>query len=283
MACLATVLAQPGMPRPRRQIVTPLTLCVAIVGSAAALAFGSAACGAESASPAVATSPQELSTDLTENDAALRTAIDAWRADGDPPSGPPPQEVLDRALFLQESIRVLARRPGLYTETIALLPARLARHVRDFTAAARKLRKLSHGSGTVEVRTGEPPPLADLVAFYREAKQRSRIAPHFLAAIHLVETKFGRVKNDSVAGAKGPMQFIPSTWKIYGHGGNIQDPHDAILAAARLLRANGAPSSYARALYAYNPSKLYVAAVSRYATAIARDPVAIHFLYCWGP
>jgi membrane-bound lytic murein transglycosylase B len=109
------------------------------------------------------------------------------------------------------------------------------------------------------------------------------VHPHYLAAIHHVETKFGRVKSKSVAGAKGPMQFIPSTWRIYGRGGNIQDPHDAILAASRLLRANGAPRSYGRALYAYNPSKLYVAAVSRFARVLQRDPYALYFLYCWGP
>jgi membrane-bound lytic murein transglycosylase B len=36
------------------------------------------------------------------------------------------------------------------------------------------------------------------------------------------------------------MQFLPSTWRRYGHGGDIQATADAILAAARLLRANGA-------------------------------------------
>ncbi len=79
------------------------------------------------------------------------------------------------------------------------------------------------------------------------------------------------------------MQFIPSTWKIYGRGGDVQDPADAIPAAARLLRDHGAPGNYRRALYHYNPSGLYVDAVSRYAKEIARDPDAIHFLYCWGP
>jgi hypothetical protein len=37
------------------------------------------------------------------------------------------------------------------------------------------------------------------------------------------------------------MQFLPTTWKRYGRGGDIQATGDAILAAARLLRANGAP------------------------------------------
>jgi len=27
------------------------------------------------------------------------------------------------------------------------------------------------------------------------------------------------------------MQFLPSTWRAYGLGGDIEDPHDAILAA----------------------------------------------------
>jgi membrane-bound lytic murein transglycosylase B len=79
------------------------------------------------------------------------------------------------------------------------------------------------------------------------------------------------------------MQFIPSTWMIYGRGGDIQDPHDAILAAARLLRANGAPRRYGPALRAYNNSGLYVDAVSHYAKLIARDPYALYFLYAWEP
>jgi len=42
---------------------------------------------------------------------------------------------------------------------------------------------------------------------------------------------------------------------------NVWDPADAIAGAARLLRANGAPADYRRALYAYNPSDAYIEAV----------------------
>ena len=45
--------------------------------------------------------------------------------------------------------------------------------------------------------------------------------------------------------------------------GDIQATGDAILAAARLLRANGAPADMARALYAYNSSHRYVRAGQR--------------------
>jgi membrane-bound lytic murein transglycosylase B len=98
-----------------------------------------------------------------------------------------------------------------------------------------------------------------------------------------VESAFGRVRNQSVAGAQGPMQFLPATWRRYGLGGDIRDPRDAILGAANFLHQAGAPRLYARALYAYNPSALYVDAVRRYARLIARDGDAVYFLYSWRP
>ena len=77
------------------------------------------------------------------------------------------------------------------------------------------------------------------------------------------------------------MQFIPSTWAAYGMGGNIHDPHDAIMGAANYLRASGAPRNYRRALYAYNNSTLYVDAVLRYARRIRRDERDLLALYSW--
>jgi Transglycosylase SLT domain len=79
------------------------------------------------------------------------------------------------------------------------------------------------------------------------------------------ESKFGRVVSASSAGAQGPMQFIPSTWAAYGLGGDVHDPHDAILGAANYLHASGAPADYRVALYHYNPVPEYVDAVMRYA------------------
>ena len=230
-----------------------------------------------------AATPQQLAAELTALDRELRAGVDAWRAEADPPVAPPPDELIAQARRLQGTVRFLAKRPKMAKRTVRLLPGRVRRQVRHLTVAARKLRRLSSGSRKRKLKTGNPKPLAELIGHYRKAKRHHRIAPHYLAAINLVETKFGRVKSRSVAGARGPMQFIPSTWRIYGRGGNIHDPHDAILAAARLLRANGAPRRYGRALYAYNPSKLYVVAVHRYAKLIARDPHAVYVLYCWGP
>jgi membrane-bound lytic murein transglycosylase B len=99
-----------------------------------------------------------------------------------------------------------------------------------------------------------------------------------LAAVNLVESQFGRLRNDSVAGAQGPMQFMPATWAAYGLGGDVQDPRDAILGAANYLHANGAPADDAGALYHYNPSPLYVDAVQRYARRM-HDAAAFRAFY----
>src|SRR5436309_2447672 len=87
---------------------------------------------------------------------------------------------------------------------------------------------------------GWPRPAPTLLSFFRAAQARFGVPWPFLAAIELVETRFGRIRGSSSAGAKGPMQFLPATWALYGHG-SIDSPRSAILAAARLLAANGAP------------------------------------------
>jgi membrane-bound lytic murein transglycosylase B len=251
---------------------------VACAAATAIACVGLLGCGGASAS-----SPQRVAGQLEQTDSALRSAIDEWRAGGDPPSSAPPQEVLDQAAALQADARHLARHRNLNNQVIALLSGPLASEITRLTTAQRDLLRLSAGSRHRKLKVGAPPPLSDLVGFYREANQRYGVAWNYLAAVHLVETKFGRVKSNSVAGAKGPMQFIPSTWRIYGNGGDIQDPRAAILGAANLLHHNGAPPQYARALRAYNDSGLYVDAVTHYAREIAANPYALYYLYCWQP
>jgi membrane-bound lytic murein transglycosylase B len=255
--------------------VVRATALAAVVIAVTALA----GCGGASAAPP----PQQVADQIEQNDASMREAIDAWRASGDPPSSPAPADVVDRSAELQDQIALLGDHPNLAVRVIPLLTGSVRGEVARLYAARRALLRLSAGSGHKKLKLGQRPPLADLVGFYDEAERRLGVGANYLAAIHLVETKFGRVVNNSVAGAQGPMQFIPTTWQIYGHGGDIRDPHDAILAAARLLRANGAPQRYGPALRAYNPSGLYVQAVTRYAREIGRDPYALYYLYTWEP
>jgi len=124
-------------------------------------------------------------------------------------------------------------------------------------------------------------PLETLRAYYNEAYRRYGIDPSYLASINFIESKFGRVNGPSSAGALGPMQFIPSTWAEYGQGGNIMDPHDSILAAARLLVHNGAPYNMRNAIWHYNPDFDYVDAVEAFARAYRSDPGWLDRMYYW--
>jgi membrane-bound lytic murein transglycosylase B len=258
---------------------------VAVPATLAGLAaFVLVACGegqpAASRSAAPPTAPAALSARLSANNVALRRGIDAWRGGG-PASGLPSDKVVRRARFVQRASGLLARDPRLAEATLRRIPARLAREMAALSVAARDLRRLSAGWPAHKVRIGLPRPLAELLGYYRTAERRFHVGWNVLAAVHLVESAFGRVRSASVAGAQGPMQFMPATWRTYGLGGDVRDPHDAILGAANLLSQAGAPASYARALYAYNPSRLYVDAVQRYARVMAQDRDAVYFLYCW--
>jgi hypothetical protein len=126
------------------------------------------------------------------------------------------------------------------------------------------------------IATGEIP--AEYLRLYQQAGQRYGVDPWILAAIGKIETQHGqstapgvRSGVNSYGCCAGPMQFSivgpRSTWDAYGVDGNgdgrrsVYDPADAIPAAARYLRAGGAPQDYHAAIFAYNHAEWYVAQV----------------------
>ena len=125
-----------------------------------------------------------------------------------------------------------------------------------------------------------PESIDDLLGYYHEAEDRFGVPWYYLAAINLVETRMGRIRGDSYAGARGPMQFMPATWAAYGKG-DITDPHDSILAAGRYLRAAGAPKKMSQAIWAYNHDNDYVDAVTKYAEVMRADASAYRGFYGW--
>ena len=184
----------------------------------------------------------------------------------------------------QVAVRALADHPAWDAAVTAALPDALRQAAIDDAAAGRDLRSL--------VRTPkpnlpawtivEPAPADELRRDYQEGEARFGVPWEYLAAVHLVETKMGRLRGTSTAGARGPMQFLPSTWKAYGGGGDIDSDHDAIIGAARYLAANGgADGRMANALHHYNPTDKYVRAVTRYAERMRADPASYRGYWGW--
>jgi hypothetical protein len=218
---------------------------------------------------------------LTATTRALDRAVAVWRETG---AALQPRELRLWALDQQR----LYLRFGLASRAagdavVARLPADLRADARDVLRARRALVRLTRPT-TLPLsafRTGPAAPADRLLAFYREAERRFGVPWHVLAAVNFVETAFGKVRSRSSAGAQGPMQFLPATWRAYGLGGDVHDPHDAILGAANMLHANGAPRQLRRALYAYNHSDRYVDAVLAYAAVIRRDRTAYYGFHAW--
>ena len=230
---------------------------------------------------AIPRQPDALAQRLTATQRGLDDAVDAWLEEGDPARGAPPEDVTLYALDQQSIHRLLSCRPKLAHAVLARVPGRVAAHVRATIRARRKLAPLATPQPIRAFRTGPAEPAGRLLQHYREAQRRFGVGWQVLAAVNLVESAYGRMRNNSTAGAQGPMQFIPSTWAAYGMGGNVRDPHDAILGAANYLHANGAPRDYRGALYHYNPSSLYVDAVLAYANRMRRDAQNFYAYSAW--
>ena len=117
-----------------------------------------------------------------------------------------------------------------------------------------------------------------LLPIYQAAGTAYGVPWQVLAAINEVETDYGRDLSVSSAGAEGWMQFLPSSWAVYGvdaNGDGYKDPYnptDAIFAAARYLRAAGAATNLRGAIFSYNHSQAYVESVTLRAKLLGGTP-----------
>jgi membrane-bound lytic murein transglycosylase B len=222
------------------------------------------------AQPRLAADPAQLADDLVADEQVLHDASATEAA------------LVQAARRQQAAYRAIGHHPEWDEVTRGRIPqAMLA--VYDLNVDARRqLGQLAQATDTVPAwRIEAPAPAQELLDYYREAESASGVGWNFLAAINLIETRFGRINGVSPAGAQGPMQFMPSTFAAYGAGGDIHSPRDSIMAAGRMLAANGFASDRDHAIYRYNNANAYVQAVNDYAAVLAADPEAFTGYYRW--
>ncbi len=134
----------------------------------------------------------------------------------------------------------------------------------EYGKRERLARETSSRAVVARERVNEPSvnyDLEGLRAIYREAANKFGIDWKLIEAVHQVET--GKSSDSCVrsyAGATGPMQFLPSTFRHYqNEGSDICSLRDSVFAAANLLSASGASNGdIDSALLSYNHSWSYV-------------------------
>ncbi len=221
--------------------------------------------------PGIPTDPAELAARLVEIEWLVRgTPLD------DSAYG-------DYAHEQQMLYRHLGRHPELHAVLWEAVPESLVPSVELQLAGRQSIAGISSGDPPMNVPAWEiiePLPADELLEIYRQAATDTGIDWTFLAAINLLETGFGRIAGVSTAGAQGPMQFLPTTWEEVSDG-DITDPYDAIPAAARYLVRRGGPDDMQRALWGYNNTDYYVAAVSAYAELFESDIASYYAAHAW--
>ena len=268
---------------------------------AAALAIALVACSGDddadvaepSTTQTTSTATTVLTTTTTEIDpdippvagatpAAMAEQLETAQATIDDPAASAAE--LAAAGHLQQVVyRALAAAPADWVVDVkAALPSTLHDDVDANVEAGRQLRALVRNPrpNLPAWRIVEPEPASVLRDHYVAAEAEFGVPWQYLAAVHLTETRMGRIRGTSTAGARGPMQFLPSTWEAYGEG-DIEDTGDSIRAAARYLKANGAPGDMDNALYRYNPTEKYVIAVKLYAAQMMANERQFYGYYGW--
>lgn len=222
------------------------------------------------AQPRLASDPAQLGADLVADELALR----------DPAT---PEDALWAAARRQQvAYRAIGRHPEWDAVIRPQIPPSLVVTYDRNVAARRQLAAMAQPRDTLPAWTIIPPaPVDELLGYYHQAEAETGVGWNYLAAINLVETRFGSISGVSTAGAQGPMQFLPSTFAGYGQGGDVHSPHDSIMAAGRFLSANGFASSPDRAIFGYNHANQYVEAVKDYAAVLADDPGSLAGYYRW--
>jgi hypothetical protein len=257
----------PSMPASATTAAAPATVRTQLMDETTPLEPPATAAGAQ---PKISLDPAQVADDLVADEQALR----------DPSTAEPALTAAARRQ--QAAYRAIGRHTEWDAITRPRIPPSLLETYDRNVDARRQLYPMTEVRNTVPAwRIVPPAPADELMDSYREAEAASGVGWNYLAAINLVESRFGSIQGDSTAGAQGPMQFLPSTFDAYGNGGDINSPRDSIMAAGRYLAANGFANDRDSAIFRYNNADRYVRAVNDYAAVLAVDPPAFTGYYRW--
>ncbi len=150
------------------------------------------------AQPQLASDPAQLADDLVADEHALRDPSTAEAA------------LVAAAHRQQAAYRAIGRHPEWDATTRPRIPPSLLDVYDRNVDARRQLTAMTSTRDTLPAWRIEPPAPADeLLDYYHQAESESGVGWNYLAAINLIETRFGSIVGVSTAGAEGPMQFLP--------------------------------------------------------------------------
>jgi len=177
----------------------------------------------------------------------------------------PSGETSGTAVVASLNENIVEVKPRSFSVELRQSPYQKARLRRTLAVAAR---------GQVE---GEPDPGFEFKRVWaQKAAAAWNIDWKILEAVWQVESgKTWWTTRRSYAGATGPCQFMPGTWRAYAQDGDgngsqeIYSARDCLFGAAKLLSVNGAASGNIRgALLRYNHSLAYVNKVLKIAESL---------------
>jgi len=214
------------------------------------------------------------------NEARAARLTELERAIRDPTT--PLDRLADLGHAEQRILRVLSRHPDDAAAVLPLVAEDVRSSVRRLLAGT-----VAAGRTVVRPRTDlpdwrivEPLPADELMGHYRAAEAEHGVPWSVLASVNLNETRMGRLRGTSYAGAQGPMQFMPATWASYGKG-DVNDDGDAIMAAGHYLAKSGWARDPDKAIWHYNHSDAYVHAIKQFASVLDEEPRMLHALRGW--
>lgn len=153
----------------------------------------------------------------------------------------------------------------LNQEEIAKIKLIEYKNVLDAEQKAKEQKELAENASKIE-KLNKAGLTGTFINEYIKASRNYNVPWEVIAAVHYVETRqSGDTHISSYAGAQGPMQFMPSTFRAYAKDGDndgiarIGNVKDAVQTAANYMAANGAANgNVVGALYRYNHDYSYV-------------------------